>query len=268
MRVLFTSLIAATVALIHVLDSPGLVSGSLAAARERTTQIINTKEVRITGLQRLRRSDIERSLPLQRSVGWWMMNSTNIIARVAENPWVSKAEIESCPGGFLPKFGCFVVAVRERSARFIASVDSERWVIGDDGALIVPASSSALPLSDEEMRHLIPLNGLVSRVQNPERSHAQLTLAQGAITVLERAVERSVTSVTFEGRGDLTVTFDRVPFPVTFGAPSDSMVVLEDQGRRFRALATQLRDRLGEIERVDLAFSKVGVVKFRVPAES
>ncbi|NDB86180.1 MAG: hypothetical protein EB127_26315, partial [Alphaproteobacteria bacterium] len=57
----------------------------------------------------------------------------------------------------------------------------------------------------------------------------QLTLAQGAISALERSVGRGVRGVTFEGRGDITVLFDGIPFPVTFGAPSDSMIVLEDQ---------------------------------------
>jgi hypothetical protein len=74
--------------------------------------------------------------------------------------------------------------------------------------------------------------------------------------------------VTFEGRGAITVLFDGIPFPVTFGAPSDSMIVLEDQGRRLKALMSQLKDRLSEIDRVDLAFSKVGVVKFRSVPES
>lgn len=268
MRILFTSLITACVALIQVLDNPGLVSSSLVTARARVTKLLNTKEVRISGLRLIARADIERVLPLQKSVGWWMLNSTSINARVAENPWVSKVDVESCPGTILPRFGCFVISVEERKPRFLAEVDSERWVIGDDGALIVPANATNLPLSIDEVRRLVPLYGLASRVQSPERSHAQLTLAQGAIPVLEKAVDRPVRSLTFESRGDISVTFEQVPFPVVFGAPSDSMTVLEDQGKRFRALMGQLRDRFSEIERVDLAFSKVGVVKFHAPPES
>jgi hypothetical protein len=57
-----------------------------------------------------------------------------------------------------------------------------------------------------------------------------------------------------------------LPFPVVFGSSSsESAAVIEDQGRRLKALLVQLKDRLPEIQRVDLAFSKVGVVKFKAP---
>jgi hypothetical protein len=114
---------------------------------------------------------------------------------------------------------------------------------------------------------LVPLYGLASRVATPERSQAQLELAQRAITALERSVELPVESISFEGKGDISVDFDRLPFPVVFGSSSsDSVAVIEDQGRRLKALLVQLKDRLPEVQKVDLAFSKVGVVKFKAPA--
>ena len=265
MRVLFTSLIASSVVLIHVLDNPGRISSGLGNIKQEAIRILNTKEVRIQGLKVVSRTEIERSLPLSKSVGWWMINETSIKARVAENPWVSGVEVESCPGTILPKYGCFVVTVQERRPRFLAVVDNERWIIGEDGALIVPASSPDMRLPEESLRGLVPLSGLASRVSAPERSRAQLTLAQGAISVLERSVQRSVRSISFEGKGDMSVAFDRVPFPVVFSASSDSLAVIEDQGLRMRALLVQLKDRLGDIDKVDLAFSKVGVVKFKTP---
>jgi hypothetical protein len=266
MRVLFTSLIASSVVLIHVLDNPGRISSGLGNIKQEIIRVLNTKEVRIQGLKVLSRTEIERSLPLSKSVGWWMVNETSIKARVAENPWVSGVEVESCAGALLPKYGCFVVTVQERGPRFLAVVDNERWIIGEDGALIVPASSPDMRLPEESLKGLVPLSGLASRVSAPERSRAQLSLAQGAISVLERSVQRSVRSISFEGKGDMSVAFERVPFPVVFSASSDSVAVIEDQGLRLKALLSQLKDRLGEIDKVDLAFSKVGVVKFRTPA--
>jgi hypothetical protein len=249
MRVLFTSLIASSVVLIHVLDNPGRISNGLEAAKQRAITVLNTKEVRIEGLHTLSTAEIERVLPLNRSVGWWMLNETSIKARVAENPWVKEVELTSCKGGVLPTFGCFVLSIEERKPRFIALVDDERWIIGADGALIIPANGNAPGMTDETLRALVPLYGLASRVATPERSQAQLDLAHRAITAL-----------------DISVDFDRVPFPVVFGSSSsESAAVIEDQGRRLKALLVQLKDRLPEIEKVDLAFSKVGIVKFKAP---
>ena len=266
MRVLFTSLIASSVVLIHVLDNPGRISNGLETAKQRAISLLNTKEIRIEGLHTLSRAEIERVLPLNRSVGWWMFNETSIKARVAENPWVKGVELESCKGGLLPTFGCFTLTIEERKPRFIALVDDERWIIGADGSLIIPANGNAPGMTDETLMALVPLYGLASRVATPEKSQAQLDLAQRAITVLERAVELPVESISFEGKGDISVDFDKLPFPVVFGSSSsDSSAVIEDQGRRLKALLAQLKDRIPEIEKVDLAFSKVGIVKFKAP---
>jgi hypothetical protein len=170
----------------------------------------------------------------------------------------------------VPQFGCFNLVVDERKPRFIALVDDERWIIGEDGALIVPAKGNAPGLTDDALRSLVPLYGLASRVTSSEKSQAQLKLAQDAIRVLERSVGLSVQSITFEGKGDISVDFQSLSFPVVFGASStvsDSTVVIEDQGRRLKALLEQLKDRQGEITKVDLAFSKVGVVKLKAPSE-
>jgi hypothetical protein len=40
-------------------------------------------------------------------------------------------------------------------------------------------------------------------------------------------------------------------------------VSLPEQGVRFVALLSKLKDRYNDVARVDLAFTKVGVVKFR-----
>jgi hypothetical protein len=147
--------------------------------------------------------------------------------------------------------------------RFLALVDNERWIIGDDGSLIIPATGNAPGMTDETLRALVPLYGLSSRAANPARFQAQLNLAQEAITALERGVELPIDSISFEGKGDISVSFKRLGFPVVFGSSADSSSPLEDQGRRLKALLGQVKERLNEVEKVDLAFSRVGIVKFK-----
>jgi hypothetical protein len=67
----------------------------------------------------------------------------------------------------------------------------------------------------------------------------------------------------FLTHGDFAVTFEGVPFPVVFGAGPDSKVPLAEQGERCAELLKRLHDRFADILKVDLAFDRVGVVKFR-----
>lgn len=267
MRVLFTSMIASSVLLIHVLDNPALFSDGWVNIKQRGIKLLNTKEVRIEGLHALSRSEVERVLPMSKSPVWWMLNETSIQAKLAENPWIKGASVESCPGTILPKFGCFIVSVEERKPRFIAVVDNERWIIGADGTFIMPAAGAGDGISQQSLASLIPLKGLASRVSAGDRTKAQLATAEYSIAALERSVQLPVRAISFEGKNDIAVTFDRIPFPVVFSAPSDIPSTVEEQGRRCRALLLQLKDRLNEIEKVDLAFAKVGVVKFRTVPE-
>jgi hypothetical protein len=57
--------------------------------------------------------------------------------------------------------------------------------------------------------------------------------------------------------------FQGVPFPVVFGAGPDSKVPLAEQGQRCGQLLKRVQDRFGDIVKVDLAFDRVGVIKFR-----
>jgi hypothetical protein len=80
--------------------------------------------------------------------------------------------------------------------------------------------------------------------------------------VLEKRVKRAITGLEFQGQGDFAVSFEGLPFPIIFGAGKDSRVSLSEQGERCFELLKHLSGRLGEIQKVDLAFNQVGVVTF------
>ena len=48
-----------------------------------------------------------------------------------------------------------------------------------------------------------------------------------------------------------------------FAGSPDAPIPLAEQGERLAALLSKLKDRLGDVAKIDLAFSRVGVVKFR-----
>jgi hypothetical protein len=263
MRLLYTSLIAISVGVLQYIDNPAIFHRAWAAVTTAGSETVSQKEVRIEGLKVLPRAEVERVLPYDRSVLWWHVNGTDIQSKVAESPWIDEATVESCPGGALRSWGCFVLAVKERTPRFLGLVDNERWIIDSEGAFIMPSGGPLFGLSPEAVSHLVVVEGLASRASSPDTVRSQLALASGSIGTLEREVGRSVGSLRFESRGDFSVVFDGLPFPVVFAGSPDASISLKEQGARLAALLTKLQNRLGDVAKIDLAFSRVGIVKFR-----
>ncbi len=263
MRALFTALIITVFLVLQYLDNPGLFRAGAQVASEWWQRSFQDKEVRLEGLKWLSRTEIERVLPLERSVVWWMLNGPVIQAKLAESPWIGAASVDRCGESLLSEWGCFVVSVRERAPRFLAVVDDEAWVISDDGSFLLPARSAMQENSEDRYRGLVTIEGLASRQQSPDLVASQVALASTTIETLEKAVKLKVKGVVFEGRGDLSVSFERISFPIVFAAARDASVPLGEQGQRCTKLLAQLNGRLSEVERIDLAFSQVGVVKFK-----
>jgi len=263
MRLLYTSLIACSVLLLHYMDNPGFFKRMWDSARARGSELMERKEVRIEGLRVLSRTEVERVLPFGRSVVWWHVNGTDIQSKVEESPWIEEASLQSCPEGTFRAWGCFVLSIKERTPKFIGLVDNERWIISSDGSFIMPSGGPLYGLTAETVSHLVVVEGLASRAHSPDIVRSQLALAADSIDTLERTVSRNARSVRFEGRGDFSVVFEGVPFPVVFSASPDAPVPLAEQGQRLVALLSTLRDRFNDVARIDLAFARVGVVKFK-----
>ncbi len=263
MRLLYTSIIAISVAVLQYIDNPAIFHRAWAAVTTAGSETVSQKEVRIEGLKVLPRGEVERVLPYDKSVLWWHINGTDIQSKVAESPWVDEATIESCPGGALRSWGCFVLTVKERTPKFIGLVDNERWIIDSDGAFIMPSGGPLFGLSSEAASQLVVVEGLASRTSSPDIVRSQLAIASGSIGTLEQEVGRSARSVRFESRGDFSVVFQGLPFPVVFAGSPDAPVPLAEQGERLAALVAKLKDRLNDVAKIDVAFSRVGIVKFR-----
>jgi hypothetical protein len=94
---------------------------------------------------------------------------------------------------------------------------------------------------------------------------AQLATAARLLDTLEREVRRPIERVEFLAQGDFSVIFKGLDFPTVFAAGSDAKVPLLEQGTRCAELLKRLGSRLSDVERIDLAFDRVGVVKFKEP---
>jgi hypothetical protein len=189
MRVLFTLLITASVVTLHVLDNPKQVQEWSTLARTKAVETWNEKEIRVEGLQTIPRVEIERLLPLDRSVAWWKLQTTSIQGKIAQNPWIDEVSVSSCEGGMRSAWGCFLISIKERKPTFLAIVDNAHWVIDRGGSFIVPYSES---LSAQLKGPLVRVSGLASRHSSPDVVRVQLSAAANVLDAIEKEVRRQV----------------------------------------------------------------------------
>jgi hypothetical protein len=64
------------------------------------------------------------------------------------------------------------------------------------------------------------------------------------------------------GQGDFGVMFKGLSFPIVFAGGKDAPVPLSEQGERCAELLKHLGSRVTEVKKIDLSFSRVGVVTF------
>lgn len=266
MRFLVTFLIAVGVITLHALDNPAGFSRLIARVSATSDSVLQDKQVRIDGLNILSRTEVERLLPLDRAVAWWHANGTEIQAALEKNPWIAGAQLSACPETVASRWGCFVVSVEERVPTFVANVDGAPWVIDREGSFIVPEQDLR---ARKIVSSLVSVSGVASRVKSPDLVRAQLSAAARLLPVLEKQVGRKILGVELLGHGDFSVAFKGLAFPVVFAGGRDSGVTLAEQGDRCVELLKHLSGRLSEVQKVDLAFSRVGVVTFNpTPAPS
>lgn len=261
MRALITALTTLGVGTLIFLDNPQGAADLYTSSSKRARSIWSDKEIRIAGLNLLARVEVERLLPVERSVLWWQLNRSQIEAKVAANTWVSNTKISSCSGGSLgERWGCFLVTVEERQPLFTTDFKGDSWVIDRQGFFVAPLVEL---LKRNFVGELVSVRGVADGALEPGLVRAQLSAAAPLCDTLGKVVGRGVRDLEFLAQGDFAVRFKGLNFPVVFAAGKDAGVELEEQGTRFAALLKQISGRLGEVERIDLAFDRVGVVRFR-----
>lgn len=257
---MFTTLITASVVALHVLDNPARAQRLWREVSTRGQNSLEVRQIRVEGLSILSRTEIEKALPNNRSAVWWKLNDTQIQGMLKKNPWIADATVSQCPGSLSGAWGCFVISVKERVPAYVATVDQSLWLIDRDGSFITPLADAT---SRGYSASLVSVRGLASRSSSPDLVRAQLASATHLLEDIRESVDREVESLEFIGNGDFSVSFTGLPFPIIFGGSRDSKVSVREQGVRCAELLRHIQDRFSEIEKIDLAFDRVGVVKFR-----
>jgi len=218
--------------------------------------ILLEKDIRIEGTERLGRLDIERLLPLNRSVIWWMTNYSTIESRLRENPAIGSVKVSPCGQSALNNWGCFVVDVGERKSHYIGILKDGAWLIGEDGGFM-------RPLGRDEIVDpgWIPVTGLSEDNQSPDVIHQIFSALRQSESILAETYKKPISSIHVEGNSEFKAKFKGQKFEARFELPRGDGSNTREQGIRLNELVTKMGNKIDSVASVDLAYNRVAVVK-------
>ena len=219
------------------------------------------KEVIISGDSRLADKTIRELLPLDRSTIWWAINSDLIENDLKKSAWVEKADIHTCGASYFSLWGCFVVSIEERQPAFLIYQDNILWLVGEDGHFISPLTSRLKELLVN--RPLKTLKGVYEDHPSTDLFNARFFFVKEAIRLIETRTRKKIRELTLNGNSEIEVAFEDAPFIAVFSGGSEHIEDIKGECLRFMTILAQLGGKEGEIEKVDLAFSKLAVVKMK-----
>ncbi len=223
------------------------------------------KELLIAGDSSLSDKTIRDLLPSELSTLWWLMNTDIIEGELRKSPWILRARIHPCAAGIFSLWGCFVVSIEERKPSFLLTEGDITWLVGEDGGFISPLTPRLRELFKD--RTLRTLKGFYDDSPSAELFQARFKYAAHAMEIIEKRLKKKISSVQLMPQGELEVSFDDSPFAVVFSGGLETAEPLHFELDRLQVLLDQFGGKEDTILKIDLAFNKLAVVRFKDGAE-
>lgn len=253
MRFLFTFLTTGLILSIHLLDRPDWIVWTEKQLGSQIDENLYIKELRFDGLHQLSRVDVERYLPQERSVAWWMANQESIKGSLAQNPYIAQTQISKCSDA---EWGCFLVSIEERKPRFVVAFQSAKWSVSADGTFLRKIQPhEALPAET------IFVHGSKTFDECPDRLKSTLQASEKNLDLIEKRVKTRVASVNFLNSGDFEVGLQNTHLTARFTSEeNDSSHDLEKQALRLAGILKELGPNSEKVSHIDLSYPRFAVL--------
>lgn len=97
---------------------------------------------------------------------------------------------------------------------------------------------------------------------SPDAVRQRFSYVEKALEIISEGTGLQVGTLDLTSAGELKVHFREFKALVTMSVPENDFSKLEKQCERLKVLINKLADKLTEVREIDLAFNKLGVVKF------
>lgn len=248
-----------SVGLYYLTDIP-LLRRVIAVTGDSVRTSIYQPTIRIEGAGPATEARLIESIPEGRSVFWWLQHRGDVATKLLDNGLVQSARVANCS---FWRLGCISIVIEERTARLIAFVGTQPWLVDSKGAFIAPATSKSSGNVKGVEQTLPYLRGVVSDIESPDVLTGRVQHAVRALDVIEAESGLAVEAIDIQINGELKVKFHSYEFISIFDADSEQLTVIRAEAKRLKRLLKDFKGRLDAISQIDLAFDHSAVVKLK-----
>jgi hypothetical protein len=199
-------------------------------------QKIGFIEIRIEGVSRLRRQEVEAIMPARSSLVHWSFKREELRSKFLLNPLVKSVEFETCKSK--TSIDCVLIRIEEQKPRLwvktqFMNQEEAKYLVADDGRIIasikqVDAESSISPYDREllgrfELEELSNLSILDARNLSSVSNASQnlFPKALRALELVEEMSQQRVTELKFIGGNQVEADFELQPYSLVLDMGSD-----------------------------------------------
>jgi len=233
-----------------------------------THTLLYRKSVNITGLKLLSDADLKLEGYAERSNLWWLFNRAEIEQALRSNALIQEVNLSPCS---LLSFSCFNLKIEERNPELLASMGKGIWLVGSDGGFIspIPGEESFNQklkqlIQDKKIKSLnqnVIVTGLLPNDASLNILKPRFEYVKNAIGNIEAETALKVKKVQINDSGEMEVKFENFPFLAVFGVGQHSADRLGKEVRRLTRILKEFKGREENLQRIDLAFDALAVVK-------
>ena len=252
----------------YVADSPTRSAQLNASAAALSNQLLYQRSLQIVGANEALAARVRALLPEQNSNLWWLGHLRTIERLITADEHIASATVALCRDGWLPRIGCFSIEVKPRRTEFLVIAASDVRLVAADGVVLesvaakdVEAEINRLVVAGTKAPRVV--RGIYSDQPSSDVASARFARISAAVTQLEKQLTRRIEALTFLNSSELEVRIEALRFPVRFNL--DPLTTLSDQADRFLRLEREIAGKTENIELVDMAFDKLGVVRYAQP---
>lgn len=226
-------------------------------------QLMYEKELRLGGLAVLRQENLDLQKFRERSNPWWQLYSNTVRAALMQDPLIKDAQVKRCADRI---WNCFEIKVTERQASMLAFVGDKLWMVGEDGGFMGPVPERIVQGPDwslnlQKLGSPVLVRGLLTTGVSPELLKSRLAYVLKAVTLINEESQQRVSSLELKPNGEMETIFLGHAFTVVFGVPTQDLMDIKEEARRFSEILEKFKQNPSVIEKIDLAFNKRAVVK-------
>jgi hypothetical protein len=240
----------------------------LQATKRYIRQELYERRILVEGLQSLDQQKVEESLAAYTTnIPFWFQQSS-IVESLKQHPLVADAAVTTCDGGFLSR--CFRISITERIPQFIHMKGDQAVLLAHDGVSIAVIPAAELAASLEMM--LAPdaprpkiIAGMITDDASPDQVRARFEYIKERFALLEKITGFQFSRLELLPDGELLAKPSRATFVVQFDTSWGDPKAFEDEVMRLKLILPEIREKLHEVQKIDLAYNKLAVVSFSTP---